>query len=1122
MQTNATARPDDRAITFGSFSVYPKRYLLLKEGRPVPLGHRAFGILIALLEQAGELVTKDQLIARVWPNRVVEDSNLRVQIAILRKALEDGTDGSGYVAAVPGRGYRFVATTTHLDPRHACIGAGEHTNNLPARLNPVIGRTDVVDILVSRLHRQRLVTVVGTGGIGKTTVVVAAATGLLATYRDGVWLVDLAPLADASLLPSALAAAIGLALTSHHPLEELVGALRDKHALLILDNCERLVEAAAILAETILRGAPSTTILATSREPLRAEGESVLRLSPLKTPPAGAGLTAASVLRFSAVELFVERIASSMDGFRLDDADAPVAADICCQLDGIALAIELAAARVAAFGIRGVAERLGDCFRVLAGGRRTALPRHQTLVATLDWSHALLLDEQRAVFRRLGAFAGGFTLESACRVAADDRIPAEDVPDILADLAEKSLVTVATGATVVRYRLLDTTRAYAFAKLSESAELAEVQRRHAECFDNLFAHSLNEWQTLPGDEWLECYRSEVDNVRLALDWAFSPAGDVAVGMSLTVAAIPLWFQLSSTDECRQRVGRALAEAGATRRALHARHIMQLYAALGLSQTFTIGLAPQASAAWAKALDIAEELADREFQLEALWGLWFCRIGLGEYRLALGTAREFHKRADSPADLALGDRLIGVPLHILGREAKARSHIERSLNRDPAPAKSADSIRFRFNQPLAARAMLAQMLWLEGLPEQGLEEARHCVQEAREGGHAISLCDALAQAACPLAVFTGEWSMAEEAVAELLDEADRHSLAPWKVLGQCWMAALELWHGEIDLGLSMLPGRLNELRQVRFAFSHAGFLGALAEGLVSAGQPLHGLRTIDEALQLCVRRKELWCVAELLRIKGEILQHGANPQPAHAEGVLPRFHPDAGRSAGDDRALPREAHAGQHPVSGRMEVEGRPDQWHLRLPVGFNAVRLGLGYLHEAFLHELCRPCHGVGVDPDAGQRIRVDPSMRLRRGPAQFEFDAPRHETLNELPVRVAGRDVPLLVVSIIVQRHVSRIGVENHDEAGACLPLGDIVQNQAHMEERRGQVPFERKRGNTEDVPDFVQLDRYVYAERLILSGHGEAAFGKRDGLSQDEETPHSRHGQRLSRCFTIAAQPC
>lgn len=812
MQTYATAHPDDRAITFGAFSVYPERHLLLRQGKPIPLGERAFGILVALLEHVGELVTKDELIARAWPNRVVEDSNLRVQVAMLRKALDGGGEGMEYVAAVPGRGYRFVATATSV--RHTCGGTGDRTNNLPARLNPVIGRADVVEILIARLRRQRLVTVVGAGGIGKTTVAVAAAAALLAAYRDGVWLIDLGPLADGTLMPGVLAATIGVALTSHDPIEELVASLRDKHILIVLDNCEPVIEAAAGLAEAILKGAPSATILATSREPLRAEGESVHRLAPLTTPPATPGLSAAAALRFSAVELFVERVASSMDGFRLNDDDAPVAADICRQLDGIALAIELAAARVAAFGMRAVAERLGDRFRMLVGGRRTALPRHQTLMAALDWSHALLTDEQRVVFRRLGVFAGGFALASACCVAADGDLSGTDVADRLAELVEKSLVAVEADAPVARYRLLDTTRAYAFAKLSESSEFAAVQRRHAECFRDLFARSLAEWQTRGAGEWLDCYRPEVDNVRLALDWAFSSAGDTAVGVSLTVAAIPLWFQLSLTDECRSRVGHALAETGsAAARAAHAKQVMQLYAALGLSQTFTMGLAPQASAAWTKALDIAETLAEREFQLEALWGLWFCRIGLGEYRAALGTAREFCRRSESPSDRALGDRLLGVPLHCLGRGSKARGHIERSLDHEVAPAKSADSIRFRFNQPLAARAMLAQMLWLEGLPEQAAEEARLSVQEARAGGHAISLCDALAQAACPLAMFTGAWSMAEEAVTELLEEAGRHALAPWRVLGRCWSAALKVRRGELDPGLAMLAEGLDELRQV---------------------------------------------------------------------------------------------------------------------------------------------------------------------------------------------------------------------------------------------------------------------------------------------------------------------
>lgn len=888
MPTSAMAKPDDRAITFGPFSVYPARQLLLKEGRRVPIGSRAFGLLIALLEHAGEPVPKDRLIARAWPNRVVEDSNLRVQVALLRKALDDRRDGNEYVVAVPGHGYRFAPATTCTEARHAGFGTDVRTNNLPLRLNPVIGRDDVVDILAARLRRQRLVTVVGTGGVGKTTVAVAAATALLASYRDGVWLMDLAPIADATLLPCVLATTIGLPLTSHDPMAELLSVLRDKHILLVFDNCERVIEAATILVEAIIKGAPSATILATSREPLRAEGESVHRLSPLQIPPATPGLTAASALHYSSVALFVERVASSMDGFRLSDGDAPVAADICRQLDGIALAIELAAARVGAFGMRGVAERLGDRFRILVGARRTALPRHQTLLATLDWSHALLAEEQRALLRRLGVFAGGFTLESACRVAADKQLSASTIPDLLGNLVEKSLVALEAGGRLARYRLLDTTRAYASAKLAETSEFSDVQRRHAECFRDLLARSLAEWKSHLPEEWLGRYRPEIDNVRLALDWAFSPAGDIAIGISMTVAAIPLWFRLSSTEECRSRVGHALAKAGATASGtLHARNVMQLYAALGLSQTFTIGLAPQASAAWAKALDIAHSLADQEFRLEALWGLWLCHIGLGEYRLALDAAREFRKNSESPYDRALGDRLIGVPLHCLGHGAEARRHIASSLRRNAASVESSTSIRFRFNQPLAARAMLAQMLWLEGSPEQAMEEAHLCVREARLGGHAISVCDALALAQCPLAMFTGEWSLAEQAIVELLDEADRAALVPWEILGQCWSAAVQVKRGEFDPGLTRLADGLNNLRQVRFALFHAGFLATLAEGLAMAGRFAQGLRAIDEALQLCARREDLWCVAELLRVKGEIVLQGADPRLADAESLFNR-------------------------------------------------------------------------------------------------------------------------------------------------------------------------------------------------------------------------------------------
>ncbi len=871
------------AIAFGPFWLHPGRHLLLEADEPVPIGTRALEILIALLAQPGELVTKAQLVARAWPNTVVEESNLRAQVAVLRRALRDGRAGTRYITAVPGRGYRFVAATTRLEAkRESAVGAGRR-GNLPIRLTQIIGRADVVSVLSTRIRRRRLVTIVGPGGIGKTTVALATAAELSASYDGGVWCLDLAPLADPTLVPSALAATLGLAIAADDPTEELIALLRDKRILIVLDGCERVIESAAILAGKILNGAPHVDILATSREPLRAEGESVHRLSPLGVPPVMAGLTAAQALTYPAVELFVERAISITEEFQLTDGDAPVAADICRQLDGIALAIELAAGRINAFGMRGVAKRLDDRFRLLTGGRRTALPRHQTLSATLDWSYEILPERERALLRRLAVFVGGFTLESVGAVAADSDLLPSDIPDLMAELVAKSLVSAETAGGVVAYRLLDTMRAYAVKKLQESEESASIPQRHAEYFQWLFERALTEWESRPAAEWLSSYGREIDNLRAALDWAFSPNGDTEIGMALTVGAIPLWFQRSSTDECRLGVERALsrAETGASRDA-HARQIMQLYLALGLSRTFTIGLAPQAAAAWMKAFEIAESLNDREFELEALWGLWFCHIGTGEYGAALEVAQKFCGLAETAPDLLIGDRLMGVPLHCLGQHTSARHRIERLLDSDPVPVNSSQGVRFRFGQPMAARVILAQMLWLQGFPDQAADAARSSVDEARATGHAISICDAIAQAACPIAMFIGDLAAAEQAVTMLIDQSSVHALGPWSVLGRCWKAALLVKSGELDVGLPLLRSAIEELREVRFAFYHSKFLGLFAEGLASAGDFKQGLSVIDGALARCEQKAEHWYIAELLRIKGAILMQCVDPDLARAE------------------------------------------------------------------------------------------------------------------------------------------------------------------------------------------------------------------------------------------------
>src|SRR5262245_45478555 len=343
-------------------------------------------------------------------------------------------------------------------------------HDLPAPPARMLGRDDIVNSLVSQLPQRRFITVVGPGGIGKTTVALAVAHKSVTSYDDGVRFVDLAPLTDPLLVPSALAFVLGVAIRSDDPIPGLVASLRDKKMLLVFDSCEHVLNVAVSLAEQVLRGAPGVHILATSREVMRAEGERVQRLGPLGVPATTAGLTAADALAYPAVQLFVERATESLDTFELTDAEAEVVADVCRRLDGIALAIELAAGRVDAFGVKGLAAHLDDRFRLLTGGRRTALPRHQTLSATLDWSYEQLPEPERVVLRRLAVLAGGFTLDAARAIAAGPDIDAGTIDEHVANLVAKSLVTADIGDGVLHYRLLETTRAYGLVKLKEAGE----------------------------------------------------------------------------------------------------------------------------------------------------------------------------------------------------------------------------------------------------------------------------------------------------------------------------------------------------------------------------------------------------------------------------------------------------------------------------------------------------------------------------------------------------------------------------------------------------------------------------------------------------------------------------
>jgi predicted ATPase len=386
-----------------------------------------------------------------------------------------------------------------------------------------------------------------------------------------VWLAELAPLTDPELVASAVHAALGLQSgAAGWTSERLAAALRNRRLLLVLDNCEHLIDAAAHTADVLLHAAPQLRMLATSQEPLGVEGECTLRLRPLEFPAADSAGPAAAE-RHAAVRLFVARARAADTRFTLDERNAAMVAMICRRLDGIPLAIELAAARSAALGIDGLAQRLDLLFQVLSGGRRTALPRHQTLRATLDWSYRLLSEPDRIVLRRLAVFAGGFTLESAGRVVADATLPQSEVVDRIAELVDKSLVVADTAVAGRRYRLLDTTHAYAMEKLADSGELRHFAWLHAQHIHELLDDALSVWESTPSIAWLEKLGPEIDNVRVALDWAFTADGDKALGIEIAASSYLLLHGLSLMQEARSRLERALAEIGAeTPRAIEAR------------------------------------------------------------------------------------------------------------------------------------------------------------------------------------------------------------------------------------------------------------------------------------------------------------------------------------------------------------------------------------------------------------------------------------------------------------------------------------------------------------------------------------------------------------------------
>src|ERR1700742_2711932 len=863
---------------------------LRSHGTPVPLGSRAFEIVTVLVQSSSEFVTKDHLMERVWLGATVGEGTIHVHIAAVRRAL--GPDRS-LLKTASGRGYRLHGNwmPRHREGNPAPIYSSPTRtpgspppNNFPPLINRLIGRAAAAQFVRDLVSAYRVVTLTGPGGIGKTSLAIKAVRYLLPDFEDGGWIVELASLSDPGLVPSTVASTLGLKLAGEISADSVARAVGGRHLLLVLDNCEHLIDAVADLAETFMRLCPRTTIVATSREVLRIDGEAVYRVPPLDVPALGQA-PPDYIMQYSAVELFVARTKALNAGFSPYAEDLEAIATICRHLDGIPLAIEMAAARAAVLSVQGGGAGLRDRFALLPAGRRTALPRHRTLRATLDWSHELLPDAERRLLRRLAVFPGGFTIDAAAAVMTDTGFDASAVLDGIANLVAKSWVALDKSGAAARWTLLETIRAYALEKLAEHAEADIAAQHHALYFRDLFAPQTRGARSSLSDEDLARWIREIDNVRAALDWSFSPAVDPAIGIDLTAAYSPVWRYLSPMSECRERCDRALLSLEPHVTANMSLR-MELQMALAAAIFITMGAPEQAKTLLTEALETADALNDLHAQAGTLSTLLAIYIFHGEYgkvQIAADRIEQIAHRIGDPIYLRFAYQPKAAMLFLRGRPREAQQYLERVLRFPAAPGDRRDAIYYNSNDRAVARATLARALWIQGFAEQALREARLSLEELQGTDHPLQLCRTLYHGICRIATMTGDFTTADRDIARLIEVAIRSNAHFWETAGRFLQGKLLVERGEFTRGLPELRDAFETSDRTGWRLSYAEFKGALALGLAGTGRLDEALVALDEAMAADREGadRQGWYGPELLRIKGEVLLRQATDQAAVA-------------------------------------------------------------------------------------------------------------------------------------------------------------------------------------------------------------------------------------------------